>query len=201
MRKQGFSRVICLALALFLTLGVLPVKAAAGDEAVDVFKENAGGTEKMRDTVADAMGVPVDFYVEVNIKAFVALVDEIGVLNMWLNEEEAAILNTWAGDNSLVGEEVLTYVRIRLENDYAEKNRSYMVFMDLLQQGLRSKAGSNLLGLGKKLLSVMDTNMNAMAGVTMLSAFRAGDDRRELLLSSDMTPETMRETFYREVYE
>ena len=39
---------------------------------------NAGGTEKMRDTVADAMGVPVDFYVEVNIKAFVALVDEIG---------------------------------------------------------------------------------------------------------------------------
>ena len=46
MRKQGFSRVICLALALFLTLGVLPVKAAAGDEAVDVFKENADGTEK-----------------------------------------------------------------------------------------------------------------------------------------------------------
>ena len=164
------------------------------------------GDEKSRGlltarTLNALLDLNISTYVALDVETLPALVDEIGVLNMWLNEEEAAILNTWAGDNSLVGEEVLTYVRIRLESDYAEKNRSYMVFMDLLQQGLRSKAGSNLLGLGKKLLSVMDTNMNAMAGVTMLSAFRAGDDRRELLLSSDMTPETMRETFYREVYE
>ena len=164
------------------------------------------GDEKSRGlltarTLNALLDLNISTYVALDIETLPALVDEIGTLNLWLNDEEAAILNTWPGDNALGGEDVLTYVRIRLDSDYAEKNRSYMVFMDLLQQGLRSKGGTNLLGLGKKLLSVMDTNMNAMAAVTMLSAFQAGDDRRELLLESSMTPEAMREALYREVYE
>ena len=152
-------------------------------------------------TLNALLDLNISTYVALDISMLPQLVDEIGRLNVWLNDEEAAILNTWQGDNALGGEDVLTYVRIRLDSDYAEKNRSYMVFMDLLQQGLRSKSGANMMGLGKSLLSVMDTNMNAMAAVTMLSAFRAGDDRRELLLTSDMTPEEMREAFRREVYE
>lgn len=152
-------------------------------------------------TVNALLDLNIGTYVALELDTLPALVDEIGALNTWLNEEEAEILGTWAGDNALSGENVLRYVHIRLDSDYAEKNRSYMVFMDLLQQGLRSKGGSNLLGLGKKLLSAMDTNMNAMAAVTMLSAFQAGDDRRELTLLSDMTPEAMREAFHREVYE
>ena len=164
------------------------------------------GDEKSRGlltarTLNALLDLNISTYVALDIETLPALVDEIGTLNLWLNDEEAAILNTWPGDNALGGEDVLTYVRIRLDSDYAEKNRSYMVFMDLLQQGLRSKGGTNLLGLGKKLLSVMDTNMNAMAAVTMLSAFQAGDDCRELLLESSMTPEAMREALYREVYE
>ena len=164
------------------------------------------GDEKSRGlltarTLNALLDLNISTYVALDIETLPALVDEIGTLNLWLNDEEAAILNTWPGDNALGGEDVLTYVRIRLDSDYAEKNRSYMVFMDLLQQGLRSKGGTNLLGLGKKLLSVMDTNMNAMAAVTMLSAFQAGDDRRELLLESSMTQEEMRAAFYREVYE
>lgn len=173
---------------------------------VKLGKVYALGDEKSRGlltarTLNALLDLNISTYVALDIETLPALVDEIGALNMWLNEEEAAILNGLPGENSLVGEDVLKYVRIRLESDYAEKNRSYGVFMDLLQQGLRSKSGANMLGLGKKLLSAMDTNMNAMAAVTMLSAFRAGDDRRELLLESSMTPETMRETFYREVYE
>ena len=76
-----------------------------------------------------------------------------------------------------------------------------MVFMDLLKQGLRSTGGANLMGVGKKLLANMDTNLNALAAVTMLSSFQSGDDRRELLLESSMTVEEMRAAFHREVYE
>ena len=164
------------------------------------------GEEKSRGflaarTLNALLDLNISTYVALDVSTLPALVDEIGLLNMWLNDEEAAILNTWAGENSLSGEQVLRYVRIRLDSDYAEKNRSYMVFMDLLQQGLRSKSGTNLMGLGKSLLSAMDSNLNVMAAVTMLSAFQAGDDRRELLLESSMTPETMREALYREVYE
>ncbi|MBE5798512.1 MAG: LytR family transcriptional regulator [Clostridiales bacterium] len=152
-------------------------------------------------TVNSLLDLNVSTYVAMELNTLPELVDEIGMLSTWLNEEEARILGTWAGDNALTSENVLTYVKIRLEEDYAEKNRSYMVFMDLLKQGLRSSGGANLMGLGKKLLDNMDTNLNALAAVTMLSSFQGGDDRRELFLFSDMSADEMRESFHREVYE
>jgi len=164
------------------------------------------GAEKSRGLlVARALNSLLDLnvstYVALDMNTLPELVDEIGMLHTWLNEEEAKILNTWAGDNSLTSENVLTYVNIKLEQDYAEKNRAYMVFMDLLKQGLRSSSGMNMLGLGKKLLSNMDTNLNAMAAVTMLSSFQGGKDRRELYLYSDMSAQEMHDAFHREVYE
>ena len=143
----------------------------------------------------------VSTYVALDLNTLPELVDEIGMLSTWLNEEEAEILGTWPGDNALTSENIMAYVRIRLESDYVEKNRSYMVFMDLLRQGLRSNSGANLMGMGKKLLSNMDTNLGAMAAVTMLSSFQGGKDRRELYLYSDMSQQEMHDAFYREVYE
>ena len=85
MRKQGFSRVICLALALFLTLGVLPVKAAAGDEAVDVFKENADAIYQAAQTLSE--GWQGD--------ASQTFVDNMEQLHTWMNEM-SAILETYS---------------------------------------------------------------------------------------------------------
>jgi len=152
-------------------------------------------------TVNSLLDLNISTYVSLDLQMLPELVDQIGGLNMWLNEEEAEILGTWASDNTLCGEDVLKYVRIRLESDYAEKNRSYMVFMDLLKQGLRSTSGANLMGLGKKLLSSMDTNLNVLTAVTMLGSFQGGSDRREIALMSSMTHDEMRAAFYREVYE
>ena len=152
-------------------------------------------------TINSLLDLNVSTYVAFDINDLPGMVDRVGLLNMWLNEEEAAILNTWAGENSLSGEDVLKYVRIRLESDYEGKNRSYTVFMDLLKQGLRQNGGSDLMGLGKQLLSKMDSNLNVLAAVTMLSSFRGGDDRRELYLDAGMSAEEMRAAFHREVYE
>ena len=151
--------------------------------------------------VNSLLNLNVSTYIAMDINTLPDLVDQIGMVATWLNEEEAEILGTWAGDNALTRDNVLTYVNLRLESDYAEKNRAYMVFMDLLKQGLRSSSGTNMMGLGKKLLSNMDTNLNAMAAVTMLSSFQGGKDRRELYLYSDMSAQEMHEAFYREVYE
>ena len=164
------------------------------------------GGEKSRGLlVARAINSMLDLnvstYVALDMNSLPDLVDEIGMLSTWLNEEEAEILGTWAGDNVLTRDNVLTYVNMRLESDYVEKNRAYMVFMDLLKQGLRSSGGANLMGLGKRLLSNMDTNLNAMAAVTMLSSFQGGKDRRELYLYSDMSAQERHDAFYREVYE
>lgn len=178
--------------------------AEAGEvELADVY---AMGAKKSKGflaarTVNQLLDLNISTYVAMDISSFPSLVDEIGMLSTWLNEQEAEILGTWPGDNALTSENVLDYIAIRLEEDYAEKNRCYMVFMDLLKQGLRSTGGANLMGVGKKLLANMDTNLNALAAVTMLSSFQSGDDRRELLLESSMTVEEMRAAFHREVYE
>ncbi|MBQ7885560.1 MAG: LCP family protein [Clostridia bacterium] len=182
---------------------VVNVPEAGGVTLAEVY---ALGAEKSRGllvarTINSLLDLNVSTYVALDIHMLPELVDEIGKLSTWLNEEEAEILGTWAGDNALTSENILDYVNIRLESDYAEKNRSYMVFMDLLKQGLRSSSGANLMGLGKKLLSSMDTNLGAMAAVTMLSSFQGGSDRRELYLYSDMSQQEMRDAFRREVYE
>lgn len=176
----------------------------AGD--VQLGKVYALGAPKSRGLlVARALNSLLDLnvstYVALDISMLPDLVDEIGMLSTWLNEEEAEILGTWAGDNVLTRENILDYVNIRLESDYVEKNRCYMVFMDLLKQGLHSSGGANLMGLGKKLLAGMDTNLNALAAVTMLSSFQGGTDRRELYLYSDMSAQEMHDAFHREVYE
>lgn len=152
-------------------------------------------------TLNNLLDLNISTYVAFDIGDLPEMVERVGKLNMWINEEEAAILNTWEGENSLSGEDVLKYVRIRLESDYEGKNRSYTVFMDLLKQGLRESGGADLMGLGKQLLSNMDSNLNVLAAVTMLSSFRGGDDRREVYLDAGMSAEEMCALFHREVYE
>ena len=39
---------------------------------------NNGGTDKLHSEIEDLLGIPVDFYVSVNLKGFVALIDQIG---------------------------------------------------------------------------------------------------------------------------
>ena len=44
---------------------------------------SSGGVDLIRETVSDMLGVPIDFYVSVNLKAFAAIVNEIG--GVWFN--------------------------------------------------------------------------------------------------------------------
>ena len=85
---------------------------------------NAGGMEQMRQTVSDALGIPVDFSVEVNLKAFVKLVDEIGgvdfevPLNMNYDDPLQNLhIHLQKGMQHLNGADALKVVRFRHNND------------------------------------------------------------------------------------
>ena len=60
-----------------------------------------------------------------------------------------------------------------------------------------------MMSLGSRLLGSMDTNLNVLSAVTMVSAVQGGSDRRELLISDTVqgSREEMRAAFHREVYE
>lgn len=133
-------------------------------------------------TVNQLLGLNISTYIALDMAMLPELVEKIGVLNMSYDAEEAAAMGTWEGINELEGEKVLDYVRLKLESDAPTRSRSYDALMQMLYQALHSGDIMGMVGLGGKLLESMDTNLNAMAAVTMVSAVQGGTDRREVAL-------------------
>lgn len=133
-------------------------------------------------TLNQLLGLNINTYVALDITRLPELAAAVGTLNMQFDAEEAAALGTWEGINELTGDAVLAYVRLKLESDEPTRSRGYDALMQLLYQGLHSGDLMGMMGLGKKLLGSMDTNLNPMAAVTMVSAVQSGTDRREVFL-------------------
>ncbi len=153
--------------------------------------------------INELLNLNVTNYIALEMTSLPAIVENIGVLNMQFDEEEAKALGTWVGINELEGDAILDYVRLKLDTDSPARSRGYDALMQLLYQGLHSGNIMELMGMGKSLLDSMDTNLNVMSAVTLVSAVQAGTDRRELLISDKNmeSAEQMREAFHQEVYE
>lgn len=85
---------------------------------------NLGGAELLRDTVSNALGIPMDYYVQVDLKGFEKLVDAIGgvdfdvPVNMDYDDPVQNLhIHFSKGMQHLSGEEALEVVRFRHNND------------------------------------------------------------------------------------
>ena len=153
-------------------------------------------------TVNELLELNIDTYVALDLSMLPRLVEAVGALNMELDALEAEAMHKWEGINELTGEEALAYVRLALEDDNAARSRGYDALMQLLYQGLHSGDVMRMLSLGSTLLESMDTNLNPFSALTLVTAVRGGDDRRELALPGELEGvEAMREAIHREVYE
>ncbi len=81
---------------------------------------SSGGVELVRQTVSDMLGIPIDFYVSINLNAFRAIVDEIG--GVWFDvpvdmDYEDPYQNLYihikAGYQKLNGQQAVGVVRCR----------------------------------------------------------------------------------------
>ena len=145
------------------------------------------GAKKYRGLVAERavntlLGLNIGTYVALDVTNIPQLVDAIDTVSMELDEREAAALGLDSGWNDLSGEEALSYVRLHLDGDDPARSRGYDLLMQLLYEGVNSGDLGSMIGLGTKLLSTMDTNLNAMTAVTLASAVKGGDDRSEIAL-------------------
>lgn len=79
-----------------------------------------GGEELLRDTLEETLGIPIDFYVSVDLKAFAAIVDEIG--GVWFNVPidmdyedpyQNLAIHVQKGYQRLNGEQALGVMRFR----------------------------------------------------------------------------------------
>ena len=85
---------------------------------------NRGGTGLLADSISNALGIPVDFTIEVNLKGFVKLVDAIGgvdfniPINMNYDDPKQDLsIHFQKGMHHLDGQEALEVVRFRHNND------------------------------------------------------------------------------------
>ncbi len=85
---------------------------------------NNGGTDKLRSEIEDLLGVPVDFYVSVNLKGFVALIDQIGGVEFdvpcdmdYDDPYQDLHIHFKAGLQKLNGQQAMEVVRFRHNND------------------------------------------------------------------------------------
>lgn len=83
-----------------------------------------GGTELLKSEIENLLGVPVDFYVTVNLKGFIALVDQIGgvdfevPVNMDYDDPYQNLhIHYSAGMQHLNGQQAMEVVRWRKNND------------------------------------------------------------------------------------
>ena len=85
---------------------------------------NNGGTEALRSNIEDMLGVPVDFYVSVDLKGFIALIDQIDGVDFDVPEDmdyddpyQDLHIHFKAGLQHLNGQQAMEVVRFRHNND------------------------------------------------------------------------------------
>ena len=72
-------------------------------------------------------------------------------------------------------------MKLKLPEDEPEKNRSYEVMIQLLRQAAEQDFMS-MMGVGKTLLSSMDTNVGIMSAVSLGSSLKGGAHHTDLFL-------------------
>ena len=85
---------------------------------------NNGGTEKLRSNIEDMLGIPVDFYVSVDLQGFISLIDQIGGVDFDVPEDmdyddpyQDLHIHFKAGLQHLNGQQSMEVVRFRHNND------------------------------------------------------------------------------------
>ena len=122
---------------------------------------NNGGTEKLRSNIEDMLGVPVDFYVSVDLKGFIALIDQIGGVEFdvpcdmdYDDPYQDLHIHFKAGLQKLNGQQAMEVVRFRHNND----NTGYGGRQDL---GRIETQQAFLKAVAQKLMKI--ENLPAMA--------------------------------------
>ena len=94
-----------------------------------------GGTQQLRDEVAELLGIPIDYYVKVRLSAFERLVDLVGGVYFdvptdmhYFDPDQDLLIDLTAGPQTLNGEQAMQLVRFRQDNTgagYGDTGRAH----------------------------------------------------------------------------
>jgi len=138
----------------------------------EAFKLPGGGAQLAMDTVEELLGVPIDYYAQIDFGAFVQFIDEMGGVKVDVKEKISIDL---LGDNNnktlkpgvqvLPGEWALAYARARKTGggDFDRAERQQQVIMAIRDRALEAENLPNLIAksgvLYDQLSSGIHTNL------------------------------------------
>ncbi|OAS82471.1 MULTISPECIES: LytR family transcriptional regulator [Metabacillus] len=121
----------------------------AGQEKEDKINHaySFGGIDATIETVENFIDIPVDFYIEVNMKSFEGIVDAVGGITV-NNTLDFTYEGTHfsKGELQLNGEEALKYSRMRNEDprgDFGRQDRQRQTIQAIINKGARVKTLAN----------------------------------------------------------
>ena len=132
---------------------------------------NSGGMELLADTVSDQLGIPVDYTVLVNLKAFAALVDAIGGVDFYIPMDmhyedpyQNLSIHFSKGMRHLNGAEALKVVRFRegyASQDIGRMQTQQDFLKAVAKQMLTPATLTKLDSLCKIFIQYVKTDLNA----------------------------------------
>lgn len=102
------------------------------------FYAKNGGPDVLKQEIKNTFGIPIDYYVLIDLKGFIALVDELGGVEVYIPEDmnyddptpgEELHIHYTTGTHHLTGKQAMEVVRFRHNNDgtgYTDTGRAEM---------------------------------------------------------------------------
>lgn len=122
-----------------------------------------GGVQMSVRTVESFLQIPIDYYVKVNMREFVKVIDMLGGVQV---ENQSAFRyeqHSFAkGSLHLNGEEALAYSRMRYDDprgDLGRNNRQRQVIRSLVEKGEDPEVWTNIQKIFNKIASSVKTNL------------------------------------------
>ena len=151
-----------------------------------------GGFPLLKSSLHTNFGVTVDGCFEVDFNGFIALIDQIGGIDMSLTAAEANRIGrgTSEGMNHLNGEAALAYARIRkIDSDFQRTNRQRKVLMACFEK-VKNCSLKEILSLLNQALPYLTTDMTdaqIMSMVTKLFPLATSADINTYYIPPDGT--------------
>ena len=130
-----------------------------------------GGEKLTKRTVEKLLGVKLDYYVKVDIRAFRRMIDAVGGVDLdvekrmyyedpW-DDNGGLVIDLYPGMQHLDGERAMEYVRFRdEEGDVGRIRRQQKFILALLKQVVSPQIVTHLPELTKELSGLLETNMS-----------------------------------------
>ena len=140
-----------------------------------------GGVSLLRQTVSDFLGVPIDYYVKVNLNGIMNVVDQLGGVDInvekdlvYTDQAAGLYIHLEEGEQHLNGEKVMHYLRFRhdSEGDIGRIRRQQKFMYEVAKKVTSPLGLFELPKLIGTLNSVFDTDLSLSQMVSMGFQFK-----------------------------